>query len=275
MISVFSFLDYKKYLRAEIAERKQKTGPLKVTFSDVAASAKIHQTYLSRVLAGQADINSDQAFAIATFLGLGHKEAEYFLLLVENQKSSNQARKKILLEKINRLKDQSLKTKAHLQSHFLSPSVEKTSLYYTDPIHQVVHMALTIPEVAQDPERLRLCLCLSVKRFQIILKNLEEYGFLRSTGSTYESLQSSLHLDPASPVNDTYQQMMRSLALGRFPLIEEKEKNLVSVMITIDEEHKSKIREEFMFFLKKVEGIVKDSPAKELYQMNFDLLKWM
>ena len=47
-----------------------------------------------------------------------------------------------------------------------------------------------------------------------------------------------------------------------------------SVTFSAEERIRARIHEAFLKFLREVEPLVRESPAQEVYQMNFDLFPW-
>ncbi len=57
--------------------------------------------------------------------------------------------------------------------------------------------------------------------------------------------------------------------------LEQNDKYNFTVSFTANEEAKEKIRLEFLKMLNFIEKAVTQAPSEKLYQMNFDLFKWL
>ena len=105
MPSVFSYTDYREFLRDGLSGKRGRNG----SFSTRAAAAYLGlgSGTLSRIISGGRDIGPALLPRIIEFLGLKAREAEYFSLLVRLNKTSNPGKKRQCFEKIMRMRGES------------------------------------------------------------------------------------------------------------------------------------------------------------------------
>lgn len=82
MNSIYEYTDYREYLRDLIANKKQKQSSYSIRLLSIKSGIK-SPGFLSMVLKNKRNITAELAMKIGAALGLGKKEARYFLLMVD------------------------------------------------------------------------------------------------------------------------------------------------------------------------------------------------
>ena len=115
MPSVYSYTDYREFLRDGLSGKRRRNG----SFSTRAAAAflGLGSGTLSRIISGGRDIGPALLPRIIDFLGLKAREAEYFSLLVRLNKSANPGKKRQCYEKIMRMRGESRRKIPEEQFH--------------------------------------------------------------------------------------------------------------------------------------------------------------
>ena len=131
MNKVYSYKDYRKYLKDAIQSRKKATQS--INFSRIAEDIGIQRSYLSQVLNDKGNLNSDQLYLIGKKLRLEKKEIEYLLLILEIDKCVLPERKAELIASRNRIQNRELTSNSVLNREPLSLDTESFSKYYNDP----------------------------------------------------------------------------------------------------------------------------------------------
>jgi hypothetical protein len=123
----------------------------------LAKAASCQPSYLSQVLQGNKLLTPDQAAGMAVYWRLDPDETEFFLLLLQYERSATSVLKKHIKERIVKI----VERKTRLNERLHLPEEKMTELeraqYCTDWIFGSVHMALSIPEfrtVTKIAERL-------------------------------------------------------------------------------------------------------------------------
>lgn len=271
-MSIFRYLDYRKYLTEEFETRRKNLPSF--TLGKVAAAAEIQNTYLTNALKGRANLNSDQIFAIARFLGLNELESHYLFLLKELDQSVSAARKKALQKEIDGLRAKGQKSESHLTAQAPENNPDFLMRYYGDPHLKIIHLLLQIPRYAQDPRKIEPELRLEKSVLDKGLTALVELGLIRFEGKAVEVLRKNFHLPKDSPILLAHQSLMRMKSSERISALSPERRYSFSVTFSTTEEVRAAIHDEFLGFLKKIEKMVKGSEGVNAYQMNFDLFPW-
>jgi uncharacterized protein (TIGR02147 family) len=101
MPNVFSFTDYRKFIRAWYAEQKNRRP--KVTLRSIAAATGFNSpAHIAMVLKNKARLSEGRALRLAGAMGCNKRESQYFLLLVNYNQTRSLQDKKNLLRKMVR-----------------------------------------------------------------------------------------------------------------------------------------------------------------------------
>ncbi len=274
-MNVFSQTDYRAVLRLAVTERKGFDSDF--GFHKLADAARVQKPYLSKVIGGNANLNSDQLYAICRILKFGEEEHEYMQLLLELERSGLDDRRKELRAKIDRIAESKRDSAAYLSAKAVQPDQTNSALladYYLDPIVQIVHVALSIERYSLNP----MLLC---KEFHIdgphihsIISSLERMGLVVRENSRFVPLETSLHLPKSSPIFRAWRNQLKLLSTQRLNQLNDKEGYSFSVVFSASETTRKEIHARFLEFLKSCESLVGEAKSKNVYQMSFDLFPW-
>jgi len=141
-----SILDCERY-RAVLEQKIQDHEHVRGYKSILARNAGIHQSYLSQVLSGAAELTLDQAAKLASFWSLNEQESEYFILLVSRDKSTSSELTELLNRRISAVRGRREKTgrgdQESVKINLLTQ--EKSIRYYSRWYYPAIHILLTIP----------------------------------------------------------------------------------------------------------------------------------
>ena len=248
---VFSYLDYRKYLRDLCAARKR----VNPHFSYRLLSEKVgirSGGFLSWVLQGKRNISERLVFDIARYFKLGKNETVYFELLVSfNQASTHEARKNSF-EKLLALRRGSVRQIETDQQEFYR------KWYYTAVRELVAVLAVTDDNHAEAAARLSPPIKPST--FKKTLSLLERLGMIRKNEhGVYERtdavISSKAHI-PFVALHD-FQIACMGLAKEAYDRFEKGERELSTVTVSIDNEAYLKIVERLAMFRAEVMEIAR------------------
>jgi len=176
----FESKDYKSLLRDSLLAAKA-VSP-RMTFQRMAKACGIQKTYLSRALGdSKVHLSADSLHAAAHFLGFTADQREFLLLLAEEQRSLNPARRRELAERIEAIRRRYRKSESAIEAtEVVREEAGGIQEYYLDPVLQLVHIFMTIPAYRADRERVRRELGLSKRRFGDACARLVKLGVLES-----------------------------------------------------------------------------------------------
>ncbi len=274
-INIYRFTDYRVIIEKLISLAKSKSKDF--TLTKLASVIGIQATYLSKVLKGKAEFNSDQMHLLCDFFELNKSESHYMNLLLEYNRTALKNRQKALKSEIEEIQKASLSTKKYLKARFVEGTVNDDELkYYLEPYSLVVHCYLMIDKYRHNPELILSSLQISDEQLGSILHNLVKIGVVKKSAdnTSYEVLENHRQLSGDSPIVNSYQQLIRQISLLQSGKVSQDNKFIFSTTIAADERTKVAIKEEFMNFLKKIEPLIKEAPYEDVYQINFDLFNW-
>jgi uncharacterized protein (TIGR02147 family) len=276
-MTIYEYDDYKEILRALTNERRNQFG-LKFTFEKMALACGIQKTYLSKVLNGSGQLSADQLFAACEFLKINDEQTEFILLIREWQLAQNSKRKKHLNEKIARIRKFRMKTVANIKTAPFQLSNDALWEYHTDFDLQLIHVFLTIPKFAANPNEIGPILGIEHERITASILRLEHWGLLHSRNGLIELNNVNTHLPDDSPIIHSYR-------LGsRLRAIEYLRKQMtpnsldgnysLSVLFSSDSRFQRKLRLKLLELVKETHTYVSNAKPEEVYLFNIDLLKW-
>ena len=274
-MEVFATLDHREMINLFL-ERFRERGE-KSSFAALAGMIGVQKPYVSRVMAGEACWSADQAFAISAELRLSADEAEYFALLVEEERTGLEKRRKFIQSKIKEIRRRNLRSRKALKAEAIERNDSVMTEYFVDPYHSLVHVYLSITKFQKNLLHLAETIGLSFSHLQAILGRLEVLGVI-----TYDRardqvrlIKESIHTPADSSLVHAHQALFRALSLDRFARCPVERKNTYSAVFSGDVSLQETLWAEFLEYLKRVERESKNPrPANEVYYLQFDLFPW-
>lgn len=275
-MDVFELSDYKEILRLRLKELKPRRQSL--TFKKVAEHLNLQSTYLSKVLNTDTHhLSEDDLFVTCKLLEFLAEETDYILLLRSYAVSQKADRKKSLLNTIDRLKsERKLNTETKPSS---SSSITNEMEYLFNPHLLILHVALMSKTLRKDTRAIAQRLGLRAADTKQSLKTLERLNLIKIDPedpykvSHVETWRAHFHKD--HPLMRVGQNLLRQMCQARLATTPEEEKHSMNFTFTMDEHGFAELKKEFNVFLKKAEQISMQSRHSEVYQLNFDLFKWL
>jgi uncharacterized protein (TIGR02147 family) len=271
-MGIYEHLDYRKYLYSELKRRKDEG--LGFTQDQLAQASGLRNTYLTNVLKGRGNFNSDQIYALAANLKLSQKETDYLFLLKELDQTTSTTRKQTLKLQIEAIREESKKTENYISAKVRQAEHDLIMRYYSDPMIKVVHIMLQIPRYAQNHLNIGEDLNIQKNYLRKILATLVELDIIKLKEKTVEVLQKNFHLSKESPMLLPHQILMRQKSGQRLQEVSSDRRYSFSVTFSATEETRQFIHQKYLEFLKEIESSVKESKSENAYQINFDLFPW-
>ncbi|MBC7458004.1 MAG: DUF4423 domain-containing protein [Bdellovibrionaceae bacterium] len=272
-MSLFELLSYKEALKLILLERKNKRRA--VTFEALALYCGIQKTYLSKVLNKDGNLSIDQLYLACEYLKLSAAESSFvenlFILntsIVSNRKNKAQ-------QILERLRKENLKSESAITiDNDISLVKLGTEKYYLDPYYQLIHMFLTVERFSMNPILMSSILGLTEKRVNSLINDMTDWKILEQKNGRVVVLKSNMHLTKDSYLNTAFRNFSRIASSSKINALDEDEFYSFSAVISCDEKTKSKIQQRFLEFLKSCQNDVIRAKSDDVYQINFDLLKW-
>lgn len=271
-MNVFLESNYRTILRKVVEKRRAIDA--KFNFQAIAAETRIPKSYISKVTTEKAHFSADQLFAVCQCIGLGENEATFVHLLMEYERSVHRDRKAYLNKRIEEMRDRALDTREHLRAQPDSLSEQALGEYYLDPMHQVVHICLSIPRFQTDPQKLSTELGLELGEIREIIGRLERLGVIEQVRGKYRTIIKSIHLPRESISYKPWRNQVKLASLERLGRRARRSDYSFAVTFSATDRVRDAIRGEFLEVLKRAETLVRDADKENTYQLNFDLFGW-
>jgi uncharacterized protein (TIGR02147 family) len=269
----FDYLAYRSLLRdAATRWKREHAGG---TLQRIATKAGVQAPYLTNVLKERAHLSGDQLHALGLVLGWDQEELDYAALLLEWERSAHAARRTLLKRRIEELRQEKLKTKANLKKEVVRVSPEEHQRFFLNPYYSLLNAFLGVGRFAREPERVARCLGVPRAQVKAWLRDLVRMQFLRAwKEGGYERAKTNFHLPTDSPLCEPHQNLLQQLASQQVQRLPADRKYIFQLTFSADPATRERVQREFLDFLKRIEPLVKEAPAEELYGMRFDLFQW-
>jgi len=271
-MNIFEYLDYRLIIKDSLYNLKLIKPS--VTLEKLADSCRVQKTYLSKVLNHGGNLNTDQIYLAAEYFGFNQIQTDYLFLIHDYDQCVVDKRKKELLRQIHKIQKEQLNTQSHLKVKSEELQLEALQEYYADPYYQIIHIFLTIKYYQENPNEIREKLNLSEDKFQNYLHKLIKMNIIILENKSYKSHIDNIHLPSHSSMMKAYRTMTRIQALQKLNTLDDHNSYNFSVVFSTDQKTRDKIHQNFLEFLKETQKLVSKSKEEDVFQMNFDLLKW-
>lgn len=266
---------YNTYTEALIpAVERQRSQAKDFTLAQLATDCLMQPSYLTNVLKGRCDFNSDQLYMVCEQLEFTADEIDFMHLLLELKRTVYPKRKWQLEQRIEKVRREHLRAEKHISAKTVKLSPEQQQQYYLNPYIQLLHIYLESHTGIGNADTLAKKFSVSREQMAGILKTLEEINYIRKKGTGYEVLVEGQHLPRESLIIRPHHVMMRMKSLDQMQRLAPEQNYSFSATISTLPEVRTQIQAEFLKFLKSAEKLVRGSKSKQLYQINFDLFPW-
>lgn len=271
-MKIYEMESYKAALQYYL-DQKIKDGR-KINLSKLAAHCRIQRTYLSKVLNHDVNLNSDQLHLACQYLGMNDTEINYTFSLFEAERTVLLDRKEHFQNQAQKIRAKMISTEHHLLAKSAQESNASELAFYMDPIAQIILLMMTIPNFAKDETLIAKSLKLTRDQLNTKIDLLLKANYLIKKGNTWKVLKEHVHLPRSSDLFSTYAVMQRLALVEKIKQGLNQNDYSFSVLFSADKKTRIQVQEKLFSFLKEVEIIVREAPAKDVYQLNLDFVSW-
>jgi uncharacterized protein (TIGR02147 family) len=263
MKTIYAYTDYREYISDFLAEKREKNA----RYSSRCAADKcgVPSGTFTRILNGSRGIGPSLLPKFVTWLGLKHREANYFQLLINFQHCSTTLDRDKYYEELQSYR-------ALVRDLIPAEKFNLFEQWYYIALYELVKITPNISQVEQlgallDPP-------ISDAKAQKALDALEKAGFIERTAHGFSPVSSFLTTGDTweSASIHAFQRTMCSLgteALDRFPKIE---RDVSTLSISLSKENFIKVNEVIRVARQKIKEIEESENAPErVYQINFQV----
>lgn len=266
-MNIYGYLEYRPIVESAAKDRQ-------ITYRALALASRIHTSYFSRVMVGNANFSPSQLYLVGRELKFNEVEIQYLLLLLQLETSHDSAHQNFAREQAKQFREENSKLDRRLTERPKKLSEDELEIYYREALTARIHIHFTIEKYQQKPALLKTKLGLSDAKFNEELGKLSKLALIRvDEGGRVEPLVRTILLDeanPLSPVNHTnwrleaiHNLQSRAVVPGDYHF---------SAVFSANETAKIKIKELFKQFILDARKVTSESPpSDQVYHIAFDL----
>lgn len=267
-VNIFEYANYKEFVNNHIESLPQKGRGF---YRKLALHLNINSVMISQIFKGSRDLTPEQALQICELLGLDELSTEYFILLVQKDRSGYYSYKKRLEEKLTKLKNQSTELKNKLSNE--KELSEKSKMeFYSNWFYSGVRLACSINSLDSSEKiasRLNLPLSLVNQVINFLLENelciMDEKKLRMGPRRT--------HMGPDSLISSKFLLNWRVKGLNRIANYE-KDELFYSAPMVLSESLRLEFRNEIVALISKLTEKVVMSESETLSCLNIDWFKF-
>jgi uncharacterized protein (TIGR02147 family) len=264
-VSIFNFEQSNEYLRFYIDQLPKKGwGEIR----KISQHLGISTTLVSHVLSGKKQFTSEQSQALVDYLGLIDLEAEYFMYLVQHERSGSEKLRKFWRAKLVEIKEKSLNLSQRIPRQRQLTENEK-AIYYSSSMYVLLRLYTSLDGPGKTLSEISQRFDLSSKKCSEILRFLIDCGLCIEKNGYYKMGEQNTHLERSSPHLIRFQTDWRMRAIQKGEKLSEQEM-MFTGPVSLSKKDFKILREKIVLFIKDYLEIVRDSPAEEVACLNID-----
>lgn len=263
-MTIFEFTDYQRFLRKYIEGLPKKGWGFPQKLSEHLG---IHPSQISQVLSGQRDFSIEQAIAVAEFISLSGLETDYFLNLVNLNRSGTTQAKDYYRKKNQELKKLSLSLSHRVRQDKILTDEEK-SIFYSSYVYSAVRLFGSV-EGGVTLEQIKTRFGLTTDRAHEILVFLLRTELMTERSGKFHMGTQHTHVEKGSPYLTRHHMNWRVQSLERIENLDEHELQFTGP-VSLSRKDFEKVREVLVKTVNDSLEIVKASPAEDVACINID-----
>ena len=264
-MSITNFKDIKGFLRHYISQLPKKG---RGEISRMASFLGVSTTLVSQILKGQKTFTSEQGLTLIPYLGLQGVHADYLTFMIQFERAGTHELKKYWREKLDVLKEQSLKIANRVKSDRFFTDQEK-SIFYSQTLYSSIRLFTSVGDRGKSLDEICERFELSRLKASEALKFLVETGLCLEKEGRYYLGSQKTHLEKGSPHLFRHQGNWRIKAIAQSESLTDEEL-MYTATISLSKKDFELLREEMVQFIKKFLDTIHASPAEEIACLNLD-----
>jgi uncharacterized protein (TIGR02147 family) len=262
--SVFSFVDYKAYLKSVLDGPGNERGYQ----SRLAEAAGCQRSYLSQVVRSAPHLTPEHAMGMAQFWKLSTEETDYFLDLVHLGRTHSKPLRHRLQERMKETRAKRANLASRYQDKHLEPG-EREQIYYSSWHLAALHILTSVP-THQTESALAERLSLPASFVRKSLERLESLGLVAKEGSKWRFGTGKLHLPKSSLLNGVNHSNWRMRAVW-----DSQNPDSEGIHYTVVHSHSRKdletLKQKILGWIDESREVVDPSPSEEVTCLCLDL----
>lgn len=253
MDELFNINDYRKAFRSLIAQAENGGRGLQ---TKLARELGCQQAFISRVLAGQAELSPEQSFGVAKYFGLSRLHREYWLALVAENRAGNDELRLYHRERRERIREEFHSLHRRIDTENKINDADK-SYYYGDWFYSALHMLVSVEGQARD-EAYAQRLGIGIEDVRQALDLLERAKLVERSDGGWRLSTGRIHLAPTHPLVRKHHANWRLLTMQRLSRPRPDDLHYTSV-VSCGHKDKEKVRQILADAVTRIRALIKDS----------------
>lgn len=261
---LFEATDFRPYVRAWATARGRGE------YRKIAQALRMHTTLLSQILGGRKCLTEEQAVRLCEYLGLLPLETDFFLKLVQLERSGSESLTRLYRRQLQELRDQSYEAKSRVPEAKSMTEADR-ALFYSSWQFTLVRLMTSIDRF-QTPGSISDYLGLPVTRVREILEFLVSRGLCEAIGGRFRRTEKNTHIEARSPLAVRHHQNWRTRAIGLQEAMSPDDLAFTAP-VSISRKDFQKIRGILLDAVAEISKKVEASPCEEVAYFGIDWIK--
>jgi uncharacterized protein (TIGR02147 family) len=263
VINLFDYTRYDQYLDAILSSEAYGHGSRK----RLADFIGVQNSFISLILTQKAQLTPELAVKVAQFLKLNAEETEFFLLLVQSDRTGSvELKKHFDIQKERILKKRSkIKNRIHTNE---SVTAEDQLTYYSHAFYSMIHILCSLPEYNTQE---MICKTLKIEKTEArkYLDFLLARGFIEKDKDHFKTGKLRIHLPSGSPALAQHHANYRVQTIQRLGNIAPKDLHY-SGILGMTAKDRDRVRELTLQYVESIEKILATSKPEVPVILNLD-----
>ncbi len=268
-MNIFTYEDYKLYLRDWIEQRPKKG---RGEINAMAVHLGINSSLLSAILNTERNLTTEQAFDLNIYLGHEELESDYFLTLVSIERAGTYKLKDYYLKQKQNILKMTEKIKSRIQYENAITEEERV-VYYSQSLYSLVRILSTLEQGITLSELIGLT---KKKRQQLldVIKNLIEFGLITERDGHYFATNKNIHISKESAHYTHHRSNWLLEQLQHSPNSSKEDLNF-TCPCTLTRSDFEKIKKILLDSISKTHKIIDASPAEGMACLTIDFISYL
>ncbi len=262
---ILNYSHYRDFLKHYISQLPKKG---RGEISKIAQALSVSPTLISQVLTGDKQLSPEQCFKLSEYLGLSPLEADYFLILLQEDRAGTKELKEYYQRKAAALKVEGLKISNRVIAK-KNLSEEEKSIFYSSALFSAIRLYTSTLDDGKNLDEISTRFDLSRSKATNFLQFLTESGLVIEGNGKYKMGPQSTHLESTSRHLHKHHSNWRLRSTQYSENLTEMEL-MYTAPVSISKKDFEILREEMVDFIKKFLKRVHSSPAEEIACFNLD-----
>lgn len=265
--NLFNILNYIDVLKYQININEKTVYGYK---AKLAQAAGCQRSYLSQVLSAQTHFTLEHAIRVCHFWNYNKVETDYFINLVEYNRSGSQELKEYFKNKLSLIREEQENLTNRIQVKEVLPQ-EKAAIFYSNWQYMAVLILLTIPKF-RTSTAISQRLALKEDAILKVLQQLNELGLIIKKGMEWLPCENTIHVSRNSPFNSLNHANWRNIAVQNAFIGNTDDVHYTSVC-SISKKDFTQIKDLVFKLIDKSRDIISPSAEEEVYCLTCDWFK--